>query len=251
MEPKQGIITLYKEQGETPLECLERWRGTDPDRQGVALTYLGRLDPMAEGVLLVAVGEENKNREKYLGLDKEYEFDVLFGFQTDSYDLLGVAENFGNNVFAQNELSQGEILQENIISKVLSLRGKQIQQYPPYSSRTVQGKPLWMWAREGRLIEIEIPTIEIEIYDLKELETREISKEELLKEIESKIAKVKGDFRQAGSIASWKKVLAENSQNFYTVGSFWIKCSSGTYVRSLANDLGGVAYRIKRTKIVE
>ena len=97
MEPKQGIITLHKEQGETPLECIERWRAEHKEYLGIALSYLGRLDPMAEGVLLVAVGEENKNREAYLGLDKEYEFEVLFGFETDTYDLLGVVVRQGSS----------------------------------------------------------------------------------------------------------------------------------------------------------
>lgn len=107
-----------------------------------------------------------------------------------------------------------------------------------------------MWAREGKLNEIEIPTIEIEIYDFEELGTREISKEDLLKQIEEKIGKVKGDFRQAESLESWKTVLAESLENSFKIGSFWLKCSSGTYVRSLANDMGGVAFKINRTKVI-
>jgi len=271
MEPKQGIVRLYKETGETPLECVERYRNEHPELKDVALSYLGRLDPMAEGVLLVAVGDENKNREEYLGLDKEYEFEVLEGFSTDSYDLLGVAAlrksssslrpvviegtvsertTFSEGVTPLQDIvlpscsRNGNAFQNNILK-----RGVITQQYPPYSSKTVSGKPLWQWAREGKLNEIEIPTIEVEIYDVKKLGTRTISKEELLREIKAKIAKVKGDFRQAEVIESWKQVLHQNPQNSFIISSYFIACSAGTYVRSLANDMGGVAFAIKRTKV--
>ena len=53
------------------------------------MTYAGRLDPMASGLLIVLAGEETKNKEKYLNLDKEYLFEVLFGFKTVTYDFLG------------------------------------------------------------------------------------------------------------------------------------------------------------------
>ena len=62
----QSFYVLNKEIGETPLECMERFRlskGLDPL---LPMTYAGRLDPMAEGVLLVLVGEECKNKDKYL-----------------------------------------------------------------------------------------------------------------------------------------------------------------------------------------
>src|ERR1035437_1661782 len=98
MKPKQGIITLYKNKGETPLECLERFKKDNPEYEKERMTYAGRLDPLAEGLLIVLYGDEIKNKEKYLGLDKEYEVDILFGFATDTYDVLGkvtkVAETF-------------------------------------------------------------------------------------------------------------------------------------------------------------
>ena len=52
---------------------------------------LGRLDPLAEGVLLILIGDECKNKEKYLGLDKEYEVAIIFGISTDTGDALGLA----------------------------------------------------------------------------------------------------------------------------------------------------------------
>lgn len=70
---------IYKHIGETPLEALERFRREQGIAADVPMTYAGRLDPMAEGLLLILLGEECKNKEKYLGLDKEYEVEVLFG----------------------------------------------------------------------------------------------------------------------------------------------------------------------------
>ena len=90
MAKMESVLNLYKERGETPLERIERFRKTHPEYRKLPMSYAGRLDPMAEGVLLVLVGEENRNRETHLSLTKKYEFDVLFGFATDTYDVLGV-----------------------------------------------------------------------------------------------------------------------------------------------------------------
>ena len=83
------LLVLNKREGETPLEALENWRLKHKKYKDVKMTYAGRLDPMASGLLVILAGEETKNKEKYLGLDKEYEFEVLFGFSTDTYDILG------------------------------------------------------------------------------------------------------------------------------------------------------------------
>jgi tRNA U55 pseudouridine synthase TruB len=63
---------IYKKLGETPLECLEKYRSEMNISSEVKLSYIGRLDPMAEGEMIIIEGEENKDREKYLNFDKEY-----------------------------------------------------------------------------------------------------------------------------------------------------------------------------------
>ena len=85
----QSKILLYKKIGETPLECLNRFKVENSEYESLPMTYAGRLDPMAEGLLLVLVGEECKKKEDYLYLSKEYEIEVLFGFETDTADVLG------------------------------------------------------------------------------------------------------------------------------------------------------------------
>lgn len=218
----QKLLKLYKNLGETPLACLERFRIENPEYKDVKMTYAGRLDPMAEGLLIVLVGEECKKKDEYLGLDKEYIFEVLFGIQSDTYDILGIP--------LTNQL--------NISKNVKEFLGKRVQEYPPYSSRT------FAMAREG--IEFEPPTKEIEIYSLEILEEREIQKEKLLAEVFERIDLVKGDFRQEEIKAAWQHIdLPEKLK----ITKFKISCSSGTYVRSIAEELRGIAYSIKRTKV--
>src|SRR5690606_34034568 len=94
MQDMQEILKLYKNLGETPLECIERFRAEHPEYAETKMTYLGRLDPMAEGLLLVLAGN-TKDREKYLALDKTYEFEVLWSFETDTYDTLGLVSEEG------------------------------------------------------------------------------------------------------------------------------------------------------------
>jgi tRNA pseudouridine(55) synthase len=238
------IFELYKKEGETPLEAIEKFRKENVRFGDQKMTYAGRLDPMAEGVLLVLVGEECKNKDEYLGLDKEYEFEILWGFQTDTYDTLGIPK-------INTRFKHSDILEN--VGMLEKMKGKFRQKYPPYSSMTVKGKQLFQWAREERLTEIEIPDAEIEIYEAEFLGNRKIEKEELLKNILSRIDKVAGDFRQEEIKKEWKNILNNNLDvrvpSEFVISKFRIKCSSGTYVRGVANELGGIAYGIKRTRI--
>lgn len=231
----EKVLELYKKEGETPLETIERYKKENPELKDEKMTYAGRLDPMAEGVLFVLVGEECKNKENYLGLDKEYEFEILWGFKSDTYDILGIPTKSGVPSTPQKEIE--------------GLKGELTQKYPPYSSMTVKGKQLFQWAREGRLDEIEIPENKVEIYDIELLENREINREDLKENILNRINKVKGDFRQEEIKKEWKNLLDEKSEAHFPISKIKIKCSSGTYVRGIANDLGGLAFSIKRTKI--
>jgi tRNA pseudouridine(55) synthase len=224
----EKVFKLYKNLGETPLECMERFRAENPEYAEEKMTYAGRLDPMAEGLLIVLVGEECKKKDEYLGLDKEYIFEVLFGITTDTYDILGIPqENYSN-------------VRTNVRIDLEKFLGKRVQEYPAYSSRTFQ------MARDG--VDFEPPTKEVEIFDIEMLEEREIDKETLQKEILERIDLVKGDFRQEETKNAWKNIL-ENAPEKFRIAKFRINCSSGTYVRSICNELGGLAYSIKRTRV--
>lgn len=230
---------IEKRIGETPLEALERFRSTRPELRNIPLTYAGRLDPMAEGKLLILIGDECKNKEKYLGLDKEYEIEIVFGIETDTYDALGIAEVTPLKVIPRIHIE--------------SYIGRFIQEYPVYSSKTVNGKQLHQLARSRDLPE-EMPTKDVEIYLIQLLGQSCIDSEALKAKILEKIALIKGDFRQEEIKDQWNAVLNDSNQVFECL-KIRVSCGSGTYMRSLAHRMGkdagtsAFALSIKRTKI--
>jgi tRNA U55 pseudouridine synthase TruB len=278
------VLNLYKLCGETPLECILRYKKEHPEFEGFSMTYAGRLDPLAEGVLLVLAGEAVHRKEEFLNLKKEYEVEVLFGVGTDTFDVLGIPlsslrmrgelgrvseckdgarrrESGPNKFLARNYVwSMDSRLHgndntdaENILKKFL---GKNIFEYPPYSSKPVNGKPLFSIARSGELDNIEMPKREVEIYNLEILSWRDINSKDLLKEIEEKIKSVKGDFRQEIILSKWKETLNNTDFNF-SIAKIRAEVSSGTYMRTLAYEWGkamvipALAFHIVRTKVGE
>ena len=243
------VLNVYKRAGETPLECIERFRAARRDLADQPLSYAGRLDPMAEGVLLVLVGQTaNQNRDTYLMYTKQYSFDAIFGFKTDTYDILGLVDASQTDYLSN-------ITESKIHEEIFKLKGKTLQSYPPFSSRTVKGKPLFQWAREGRLDEISIPQNEIELYTIELLGTRSMTTAELSQYITESIAQVKGDFRQQKILDQWNTCLIAKKNMNFPVYSFRISCSSGTYVRSIVHSLGekmgtgAVALKIVRERV--
>ncbi len=245
-----GILKLYKKKGETPLECIFRYKKSHPKFEKVKMTYAGRLDPLAEGVLIVLYGEGIKNKEKYLKLNKEYEVDVLFGFATDTYDMLG-------RIIQQSTLNQDDLLRyfgkyKNRLDmgKILkSFAGKFKQKYPPYSSKFFER------ARSGELKDEEITTKDVEIKSIRLLGQKDISKSKLEKYVKDSINLVQGDFRQVEILKIWRRELPQNKIEKFPIISIKVKCTSGTYMRSLANDIGkkmevpALALKIKRTRV--
>lgn len=217
------------------------------------MTYAGRLDPMAEGKLLLLVGDECKKQRKYHGLDKTYRFEVLFGFSTDTGDILGMPEA------CQTEMPTEAMIQQ--ITK--TLRGMIRLPYPRFSSKTVKGKPLFLWTLEERLHEIEIPTAETRIHSLRFLGVRRVSYETLREDILRRIKlptavteeskKLGEDFRRKDIAPAWNALL--NVHGHAVIASFEATVSAGTYIRSLAPYIGeclgtsALAYSIDRTRI--
>lgn len=239
------MYTILKEIGETPLDCLKRVREREGISMDIPMTYAGRLDPMAEGLMIMLAGEECKEKDHYLGLSKAYEFEVLVGFETDTYDLLGLVKS------ARNET----VSSERFTGVLDTFVGEYDQAYPAYSSKPVDGKPLFQHAREGN--KIEIPTHRVTIESLTVTDVRNITADVLKTEITEKIGKVRGDFRQSDILKEWGGVLENNPQKEFQIFSCTVSCESGTYVRQLVHDLGikigvpCVTYSIKRTKVGE
>ena len=263
------ILNLYKKVGQTPLEVIEKFKLKNPVYNSKRMGYAGRLDPMAEGVLLVLSGEENKKIAQYMGFDKEYIAEILLGFSSDSNDVLGIASkgigNFGNAasdksgnlVSAGDSSSLGltnnnadEELQKELKKKIKGFVGKYEQKIPKYSSYKIKGKPMFHYARKG--VEVEDVKKNVLIKKVKVNSIYQITNTRLLKYIEDKVNKVNGDFRQLDVVKNWGKLLKE--ENNYYVLNVTLNVGSGTYIRAIADDFGseyggGLLMSLKRTKV--
>lgn len=243
---KDQAIPVYKPLGKTPLEMVNLYRQTNNLDPSIPISYAGRLDPMAEGILLLLVGQANSNREKYLKLNKTYQAQILFGVSTDTFDPLGLTHNFHTT---EINLDQNQLT--TALEKYL---GKISQTYPPYSSKTVQSKPLWLWAKEGKLDQITLPKNQVEIYRLKVEKLGSIGPDRVYKEVQPKINSVTGDFRQQETLDSWAHWYKKTPHPLPLLNLI-IDCSSGTYIRRLAEDLGqdfgtgALLYHLTRTHL--
>jgi tRNA pseudouridine(55) synthase len=256
----ERYVVLDKREGETPLECVEAWRKNRTLPPTLPLAYAGRLDPMASGKLLVLIGEECKAQTAYHRLDKEYQVQILLGIGSDTGDILGTV---------REAKKLPEKLEDSTIRTLCRRYRRQLTlPYPIYSAKPVAGKPLHVWASEGRIREINIPTYEATIYRLYQRgEVTTISRDSVCRHALQRIElptttvadgrKTAGnDFRREAVRAAWKTIKANGQPDdpFYLV-TITCTASSGMYMRTLseliARDLGteGLAYRIIRTKI--
>jgi tRNA pseudouridine55 synthase len=237
------VFSLYKPVGVSPLDVIKKFKEKNPDFKNKKIAYAGRLDPMAEGVVVVILGSNLKKFKEFLKLDKEYEAEIIFGISSDSFDILGFPE--------RKKFSCSEKEVADVFRKIK----KDFYFYPPiFSSYRFKGKPLFWWARQGREEEVELPLKRATIYSLKILDKMILEKKDLELAVFEKLKKVCGDFRQEKIADSWKDFF-EKEQESYLVFKVKIKCSSGCYIRSIADivgkelNSGAVLFSLKRTKV--
>lgn len=250
-------IKFYKNLGETSFQCVERFRKENPEYQDQKIAFAGRLDPMAEGEMLFLTGEETKRKDDFLGLDKIYETEIIFGLETDSFDVMGMTREI-KNLKLKTCLPAGKVknLEEKIKEIILTKVGKQMQKFPPFSKRHVKGKALFVWASEGKLDQIEIPEHEVEIYSIDILGFSQKSFEEIKNNSIERIKNVMGDFRQEKIIGNWNNLSISPTTQF-PILKLKIFCSTGTYIRQFAHDLGqelgcgAIVFSIKRLEVLK
>ena len=119
--------------------------------------HIGTLDPLAEGVLPVLLGEYTKISKYLMEHDKTYIATLRLGIKTDTGDAEG-------SCIEQKEILEEKFEIDNIKKVLKSFKGKQKQIPPKYSAIKVNGKKLYEYAREGK--DVEIPQREIEIFDI-------------------------------------------------------------------------------------
>lgn len=179
-----GILIVDKPQGVTSFDMVRKARRWCQTRR---VGHAGTLDPLATGVLPIAVGWATRLVEYMMAGEKTYQATMKLGSTTDSQD------------------SEGQILEENDWQHVdrdalnVAVSGflGTIQQLPPmFSALKKDGQPLYKLARQG--VEVE---------------------------------------RQPRSVMIESLLVDDFSPPYVT---FTVRCSKGTYVRTLCHDLGQV-----------
>ena len=137
-----GFINVFKPQGITSHDVVSRLRKVLKIKQ---IGHTGTLDPLAEGVLPVAIGRATRLIE-YLDEGKAYIASLQFGKVSDTYDTEGNVTDF----------SDKKVSQEKITNVLTKFQGE-IEQIPPaYSAVHYNGKRLYELAREG-IVPDDIP----------------------------------------------------------------------------------------------
>ena len=121
--------------------------------------HAGTLDPLASGVLVIALGEATKLIDAVMNTDKTYRFTVRWGEATATDDAEGAAI----------EISAVRPSRAEIEAALPAFRGPISQVPPAYSAIKLQGKPAYARSRAGETVEIAPREVRIDRFDLLEL----------------------------------------------------------------------------------
>lgn len=178
-----GLLNIHKPSGPTSHDIVAGVRrGTGERRVG----HAGTLDPLAEGVLVLALGQATRLVEYLADSVKCYQAEITLGLSTDTYDMQG-------QVVSQRDTPRG--LDVPRLEDVLGcFRGEIVQVPPVYSAIKVKGKSAHARVRSGE--DVVLAPRPVTIYEL--------------------------------------RLLAFEPPRI----SLFVRCSAGTYIRSLAHDVG-------------
>lgn len=143
-----GLINIYKERGFTSHDVVAKMRGILHMKK---IGHTGTLDPDAEGVLPVCIGKGTRLCSLLENHDKTYEAVLLLGRETDTQDISG-------QILAEKPVL---VTGEQVLDVLAAFRGRIMQIPPMYSALKVNGKKLYEYAREGKVIERSPRPVEI------------------------------------------------------------------------------------------
>tara|TARA_B100001059_G_scaffold235349_1_gene280672 strand:- start:3215 stop:4054 length:840 start_codon:yes stop_codon:yes gene_type:complete len=146
--------------------------------------HMGTLDPLASGLLVLAIDRATKFSSYFLESNKSYDVEVSLGVSTDTDDSTG-------NIISESNDCPDEV---SVMKELYRFKGESLQVPPFFSALKHKGKPLYYYARKGEFI--SKPARKIKVTDI------------------------------------------DNFKYKNKVCSFRIQCSKGTYIRSIARDLG-------------
>lgn len=160
-----GVINVYKEAGYTSHDVVAKLRGILHQKK---IGHTGTLDPDAEGVLPVCLGNATRLCDMLANHEKVYEAVLLLGKTTDTQDISGKVE----------KECPVTVTEEEVRSCAASFEGEQMQIPPMYSAVKVNGKRLYELARQGiqverrprrvyfyqiRILKVELPRVTMRI----------------------------------------------------------------------------------------
>ncbi|KAK4946723.1 pseudouridine synthase pus4 [Elasticomyces elasticus] len=135
-------------------ERYQRKRRKRDGDQVFKMGHGGTLDPLATGILIVGIGRGTKHLSDFLACKKTYETVVLFGKNTDTYDVMG-------KVVAEAPTKH---ITEGLVEKQMEkFRGKHKQIPPIYSAIKIDGMKLYDYARSGKALPRQLESREVEI----------------------------------------------------------------------------------------
>jgi len=193
-----GVLIINKPVGLTSHDVVARLRRVLKTK---SIGHTGTLDPFATGVLVMLVGKATR-LARFLDKDaKEYETVVIFGCATNTGDCTGEPKQISASAF--------QISDEKLEKALANFRGE-IEQTPPmFSAKKIDGVRLYELARKG--IEVERKSVKVSIYELQIIKPPEKSARQTANE----------------KFGIW---------NLESVVK--VSCSAGTYIRTLAEDIG-------------
>ena len=202
-----GILIIDKPAGMTSHDVVAKARRILKTKR---IGHTGTLDPFATGVMVLLIGKATRLAQ-FLDKDaKEYDALVRFGYETDTGDLTGNAKC---------EMQSAKLISSEEIENALpEFRGEISQTPPMYSAKKIEGKKLYELARKG--IEIERKAVPVTIHKLEWMES--------------------GQFGKASDLAEKSLDLALTTDHRPPTADHQLKifCSAGTYIRTLAEDIG-------------
>lgn len=154
-----GVFLVDKPIGPTSFACVHRFRRILGIKK---IGHAGTLDPFASGLLLLCVGRPaTKQIQHLMAGRKTYKALLQLGVETTTQDPEG-------QVTVRRPVPA--LTEQELVQTLQGFVGPQMQAPPPYSAAKHQGKPLYLYARQGQQIikaakPIEIHSLCLDHYD--------------------------------------------------------------------------------------
>lgn len=151
-----SFIVIDKPEGWTSHDVVAKMRGLLHEK---TIGHLGTLDPLATGVLVLAVTREStKQIQNYMKLDKEYEVELELGKVSDTYDREGKVEATGADL--------STLTPERVEQVLATFWGTHEQMPPAFSAKKINGKKAYELARAGKPVELKAVQVTMQGKDL-------------------------------------------------------------------------------------